>query len=266
LEGNLVPRTARKRSETSVYHIMMRGNNRQKIFNSVEDKDRITEIIYKNIATDGAVLYAYCIMDNHLHMVIREINSSISQTMKRIGTSYAWFYNKKHVRIGHVFQDRFKSEVIENDNRLLAAVRYVHRNPVKAGISDLNSYKWSSYNRYLNIKFANDPGIKEILNMSSFDLQRAREAFIKFHEKSVDEKFIDIKELSPKEARLLADNCLKHAGVSKSKLKNRENKELRESLVLELVIKSDLSLREIATMLELNRETVRRIVSKEPSL
>ncbi len=261
-----MPRTARKRSETSVYHIMMRGNNRQKIFNSVEDKDRITEIIYKKIATDEAVLYAYCIMDNHLHMVIREINISISQTMKRIGTSYAWFYNKKNVRIGHVFQDRFKSEVIENDSRLLAAVRYVHRNPVKAGISDLSSYKWSSYNKYLNIKFANDPGIKEILNMSSFYLQQARDAFIKFHEKSADEEFIDINELSPKEARLLADNYLKNAGVRKDKLKNRENKELRESLVLELVIKSDLSLREIATMLELNRETVRRIVSKEPSL
>ncbi|MGM0688411.1 MAG: transposase [Bacillota bacterium] len=261
-----MPRIARERSVTSVYHIMMRGNNRQKIFNDVEDKDRISEIIYKKIATDGAVLYAYCIMDNHLHMIVREANITISHTIKRIGTSYAWFFNKKYVKIGHVFQDRFKSEVIESDSRLLAAIRYVHKNPAKAGISDLDSYKWSSYNKYLNLNFANDPGIKEILNMSSINLHRARETFIKFHENKADEEFIDIKELSPEEARLMVDNYLENAGISKGKLKSREHKIIRENLVLELVRRSDLSLREIALMLGINRETVRIIVSKEPSL
>ena len=261
-----MPRTARKKSETAVYHIMMRGNNRHNIFNSFEDKNRITEIIHEKVFNDEAFLHAYCIMDNHFHMIVREGIAPISRTMKSIGTSYASYYNKNHGKIGHVFQDRFKSEVIESEKRLLAAVRYVHRNPVKAGISDLNSYKWSSYIKYLDVNFANKPGIKEILQISSNDPKQAIKAFIEFHKEKTEEIFIDVKELSAEEARIMADNYLKEAGISKSKLKNRENKTLLENLVLKLAKQSDLSLREIAAMLEQNRETVRRIMSKEPSL
>jgi len=200
-----MPRIAREKSETAVYHIMMRGNNRHEIFKSIEDKDRITEIIHEKVIIDEAILHAYCIMDNHLHLVVREGIALISQTMKRIGTSYAKYYNKKHGKIEHVFQDRFKSEVIENEKRLLAAVRYVHRNPVKARISNLNSYKWSSYKKYLNVNFANKPGIKEILQISSNEPDNAIKAFIEFHEEKTEENFIDVKELSPEEARIMAD-------------------------------------------------------------
>ncbi len=261
-----MPRVARQKSETAVYHIMMRGNNRHKIFKSIKDKDRITEIIHEKVIIDEAVLHAYCIMDNHLHLVIREGVASISQTMKRIGTSYASYYNKQHERIGHVFQDRFKSEVIESEKHLLAAVRYVHRNPVKARISNLNSYKWSSYAKYLNISFAKKPGIKEILQISSKDPRQAIKAFVKFHEEKTEDNFIDVKELSAEEAKVMIDNYLKKAGISKSKLKYKENKKLLKDLVIELKKQSELSLREIATILEVNRETVRKIVSKEPSL
>ncbi len=261
-----MPRIARVKSETAFYHIMLRGNNRHKIFNSIEDKDKITEIIHNKIGVDEAVLHAFCIMDNHLHLIVREGIAPISQTMKRIGTSYASYYNKKYDRIGHVFQDRYKSEVIENEKRLLAAVRYVHRNPVKAGISDLNSYKWSSYKNYLNVNCANKPGIKEILQLSSNEPENAIKAFIEFHKEKTEEYFIDVKELSPEEARIMADNYLKEAGINKCKLKNKENRPLLEDLVLELTKKSDLSLREIAAILEQNREAVRKIMSKEPSL
>jgi len=260
-----VPRVARQKSESAVYHIMMRGNNRQKIFNSIKDKDRITEIIHEKVIIDEALLHAYCIMDNHLHLVIREGIAPISHTMKRIGTSYASYYNKKHERIGHVFQDRFKSEVIESEKRLLAAVRYVHRNPVKAGISNLNSYKWSSYKKYLNVSFAKKPGIKEILHISSKDPHQAIKAFVKFHEENTEDNFIDVKELSAEEAKAMIDNHLKKAGIGKSKLKNKENKKLLKDLVIKLENQSDLSLREIAVMIEVNRETVRKLVSKEPS-
>jgi len=261
-----MPRVAREKSETAVYHIMMRGNNRHEIFKSLEDKDRITKIIHEKVIIDEAIIHAYCIMDNHLHLVVREGIASISQTMKRIGTSYASYYNKNHGKIGHVFQDRFKSEVIENEKHLLAAVRYVHRNPLKAGISVLNTYKWSSYKKYLNVSSANKPGIKEILQISSNNPHQAIKAFIEFHEEKTVDSFIDVKELSPEEARIKVDNCLKESGISKCNLKNKEHRRLLEDLVIELAKQSDLSLREIAALLEQNRETVRKIMSKEPSL
>jgi len=261
-----VPRFARKKSATATYHIMMRGNNRHRIFNSNNDKVLITGIIHKKVTIDKAILHAYCIMDNHLHMVVREGTAPISQTMKKIGISYAFYYNKQHNSLGHVFQDRYRSEVIENEKHLLAAVRYVHRNPVKAGISDLNSYKWSSYKKYLNVSFSNKPGIKEVLQISSSDPSQAIKAFIDFHEEITEDNFIDVKELSFEEAKVMADNYLKEAGICKSKLKNKDNKKLLETLVIELAKQSDLSLRAIATLLEQNRETVRKIMSKEPSL
>jgi putative transposase len=261
-----MPRIARIKSKTAVYHIMMRGNNRQKVFHTAADKDRMTEIIFKKITEDEATLYAYCIMDNHQHLVMKEGKTPISQTIKRIGTSYAWFYNKKYGKVGHVFQDRFKSEAIESEKRLLAAVRYVHMNPVKAGIADLETYKWSSYHNYLGSKAEFSEGTKQILLISSHDLNQARDAFTKFHSDKSDEDFIDIKELSREEAAKLIDDYLKKACISKDQLKSKDNRLIRETLVEELAQRSEFSLREIASVLGLNREIVRIIMSKEPSL
>jgi putative transposase len=85
-------------------------------------------------------------MDNHVHLLTNQGEDSISRIMKRIGTSYAHYFNKKYNRIGHLFQDRFKSETVENDSYLLAVTRYIHNNPVKVGIVDCAfQFQWSSY-------------------------------------------------------------------------------------------------------------------------
>ncbi len=73
-------------------------------------------------------------MDNHVHIVIKEQKDTISRIMKRIGASYAHYYNKKYKRVGHVFQDRYKGETIEDEKYLLAVIRYIHNSPKKAGI------------------------------------------------------------------------------------------------------------------------------------
>lgn len=89
-------------------------------------------------------------MDNHAHLLVNEGEDEISRIIKRIGTSYVYYFNKKYGRVGHLFQDRFKSEAIEDDSYLLAVVRYIHNNPVKAGIvKNASSYRWSSFNAYI---------------------------------------------------------------------------------------------------------------------
>jgi len=142
-----MPRISRARSESGYYHIMIRGNNKKNIFKYEEDKEKLIEIIEKNITEDKWKLRAYCIMDNHAHLLIEENDKEVSEIMKKLNVTYAMYYNKKHKSTGHVFQVRYKSESIADDAYLLTVMRYIHQNPIKAGI--IKDYKWSSYNEYI---------------------------------------------------------------------------------------------------------------------
>jgi len=146
----IMPRTARKKSESSTYHIMLRGINRQSIFEDAEDFERFVEILRLNKKECGYRIYAWCLMGNHVHLVIRFGEKTPESCMKRIEIAYAVYYNRKYGRTGHLMQDRFKSEVIESDSYLYTVVRYVHQNPVKAGLCRApEEYVWSSYRQYL---------------------------------------------------------------------------------------------------------------------
>ncbi len=145
-----MPRRAREKSPTGIYHVMMRGINRQSIFEDNEDRQKIIEIFSRYQETNCYRLFAYCLMDNHIHILLQEIKEPIAQSIKRISSSYVLWFNKKYGRCGHLFQERFKSEVVENDSYFLTVLRYIHNNPVKAKIvADLYDYKWSSYGQYM---------------------------------------------------------------------------------------------------------------------
>ena len=129
---------------------MMRGINRQNIFEDEEDTRKFLDLLlyYKKIC--GYEIYAYCLMGNHLHIVLREGQEELSTIFKRIGAAYVYYYNIKYRRKGHLFQDRFKSEPIDDDAHLATVIRYVHMNPVKAGIVKApEEYQLSSYHAYL---------------------------------------------------------------------------------------------------------------------
>jgi putative transposase len=145
-----VPRKTRQKSETGVYHAMLRGINRQNIFLDKEDRVMFLEKLSLVKERSGCIIYGYCLMSNHVHLLINEIVETISQIMKRLGSAYAYWYNQKYGRIGHLFQGRFHSEPVNVDEYLLTALRYIHQNPVRAGIApDCESYPWSSYHDYM---------------------------------------------------------------------------------------------------------------------
>ena len=129
---------------------MLRGINRQDIFEDDEDRERFIGTILRYKKEAGFQLYAYCLMNNHVHLIIRENDMELSKVMKRIGTSYAGYFNWKYGRSGHFFQNRYNSEAVENDSYLYLVIRYIHQNPVKAGICCMEDYKWSSYNCYID--------------------------------------------------------------------------------------------------------------------
>ncbi|MFA9560652.1 transposase [Evansella sp. AB-rgal1] len=129
-----MPRIARKKSSNGVYHIMLRGINRQTIFEDDEDKAKFLETLAKYKIKSCFELYSYCLMDNHVHLLLKEIEEPLATIIKRISSSYVYWYNRKYRRCGHLFQDRYKSENVESDSYFITALRYIHQNPLKAGL------------------------------------------------------------------------------------------------------------------------------------
>ena len=145
-----MPRQARRKSESGVYHIMLRGINKQVIFEDEEDNFKFLETLKKYKAISGYKLFAYCLMSNHVHLLLKVEKEDIDLIIKRIASSYVYWYNWKYKRNGHLFQDRFKSEAVEDDSYFLTVVRYIHQNPLKAGVcKSIDGYNFSSYNEYV---------------------------------------------------------------------------------------------------------------------
>ena len=127
-------RRARQRSGTDIYHVILRGINRQQIFYDEEDYDYFIRLLNRFQKVSQYEVYAYCLMGNHIHLLIKVHQESLGTIFQRIGASFVYWYNLKYQRVGHLFQDRFKSEPVENERYFLTVMRYIFRNPVKAGI------------------------------------------------------------------------------------------------------------------------------------
>ena len=141
-----MPRMAREKSESGIYHVMLRGINCQVIFQDDEDCEKYLQCLAECKTLSGFTLHAYCLMGNHLHLLIEPGVEPLEQIFKRIGVRYVYWYNWKYKRSGHLFQDRFKSEPVNDDACFLAVLRYIYQNPVKAGLCKKPmDYKWSSY-------------------------------------------------------------------------------------------------------------------------
>lgn len=141
-----MPRTARKKSESGIYHVMLRGINQQNIFEDDEDCEKYLECLTECKAICGFTLFSYCLMGNHLHLLLQEGHEPLEQIFKRIGARYVFWYNWKYKRSGHLFQDRYKSEPVNEERYFLAVLRYIYQNPVKAGLcKGVREYRWSSY-------------------------------------------------------------------------------------------------------------------------
>ncbi len=208
-----MPRTARRKSETDIYHIMIRGINRQNIFVDDEDNKRLIDTLARYRREVEYELYAYCLMGNHLHLLIKEGNEALSNTMRRIGASYVYWYNWQYDRKGHLFQDRFKSEPVEEDSYFLTVLRYIHQNPLKAGITNnIEHYKWSSYQEY--IKEAQIVAVDFVLAMFAENRDTAIEEFRDFNLAVNNDQCLDI---TP-EKKTMSDKIIRQQVSDKYKL------------------------------------------------
>ena len=141
-------RTARRSGDSGIYHVVCRGSGRQLIFETDADRARYMNSLLELVSEFNAELLSWCLMDNHVHLLIRQQIDDLSQMMRRLNSGYALYFNLVHGRSGCLFQGRYLSEPVEDDAYLMTVVRYIHQNPLKAGMTSSCSYKWSSYDAY----------------------------------------------------------------------------------------------------------------------
>ncbi|MBI1864908.1 MAG: transposase [Nitrospirae bacterium] len=144
-----MPRQARLDVPGALHHIMVRGIDKSNIFNDDEDKVRFLDRLGQNVTEGKCLVYAWVLMTNHAHLLFKSGKGGISAVMRKLLTWYAQDYNRRHKRTGHLFENRYKSVLCDEDNYLLALVRYVHLNPMRAGIvktlEELDRYSWSGH-------------------------------------------------------------------------------------------------------------------------
>lgn len=179
-----MPRQARLDVPGALHHIMVRGLNRSKIFENRQDKVRFLERLGKNVTEGECSVYAWVLMDNHAHILFKSGKQGISSVMRKLLTWYAQYYNRRHGRTGHLFENRYKSILCDEDNYLLALIRYIHLNPVRAGIvrtlNELNRYPWSGHRAVMGNNDFDWMDIAYVLNQFGSSKKAAKNAYHRF--------------------------------------------------------------------------------------
>jgi len=218
---------------------MLRGINKQSIFSDNEDNEKFLRILEECKVISEFELYGYCLMGNHVHLLLKECKEPLEQVLKRIGTRYVYWFNKKYARIGHLFQDRYKSEVVESDPYFSVVLRYIHQNPKKAGLCKLiREYKWSSYKNYIGKSGIIDTSLAlEIISKSNFE---------KFMNEDKDDICLDDtnqdRRLSDEEVTTIIEDKFKIKAIMiQNEPKKARNELLRDALGIDGVSTRQLS-------------------------
>lgn len=249
-------RTARKEASSSIYHVMARGVGRQIIFEDDIDRRFYLTVLREELAAHEGVLLAWCLMDNHVHLLVQIALDELSEAMRALGSAYALFFNRRHDRVGHLFQDRFKSEPVEDERYLLTVVRYIHQNPVRAGMSPTCDYRWSSYPAYL--------GARDESGQTSCDLVLAlfgsTDELVRFHKEIDDsDKCVDVEDAG----RPRSDEAAREIAVQAlGKIRPEEVSSLprpRRNEAIRTLRATRLSLRQIERLTGVSRAVVSRV-------
>lgn len=252
-----MPRIPRKKSNKGMYHIMLRGINRQTIFEDDEDRTRLLDTIKKYKEISRIKIFGFCLMDNHVHLLIKETEEPISNAIQRISASYVYWYNSKYERCGHLFQDRFKSENVETEGSFLRVLRYIHQNPVKAGLAKhAFDNKWTSIHEY--ISNANVVDIEFGLSLFSTNRREAVKLFSEFMQMPNDDQYLDdhIKvKVSDSEVR----NYLSQVGIANSSMLQQLDREKRNAIIVELKEWKGVSVRQIARITGISKSVIDRV-------
>ncbi|SKC86491.1 transposase [Maledivibacter halophilus] len=265
--------------EGALYHVICRGNNKEYIFENEEDKEEYRKIIIKYKKKYGFTLYAYCIMDNHVHMLIEVEKIPLSKIMKGIQQVYTQRYNKKYERTGHVFEQRYKAQLCKKNEYLLNLIRYIHKNPVKAKLNKGINYNWSSHNEYLNKANLRITDVKFPLECFSYNNEEAIKRYLLFmgEEESIDKEKWQIDQNEVKQSKnyqnkekkikfLEIIKCIEViTGINiedvKGSTKNRRISDIRKAIIILNNKYGDYNNKMVSEYLQIDPTTVSQIVN-----
>ena len=176
-----MPRKPRIQSSTGMYHIILRSVNQHIIFEDDSDYQKFLLILSDCKTKFNIDIFAYCLMDNHIHLQLSADTKTLSSFFQSIGSRFVRWYNSKYDRSGHLFQERYYSKAIETTSQYIATLIYIHNNPVNANICQHPSeYYWSSYNAFYGQK-------DSLVNIShSYDIAGSRESLLHIFSSKID--------------------------------------------------------------------------------
>ena len=248
-----MPRHARQMSTSGYMHIITRGIGRQLLFEEPEDYQHYLKALDRYCTETHVNVCAYCLMENHVHLLVYGETEQIILLMKKLGVSYSFYFNRKYDRVGHLFQDRYRSEPVEDDAYLLTAFRYILRNPCKAGICKASEYPWSSYGmyiappQYMNLNLLHE-------KLGSFEQYRD------YIETDNEDDCMEYEEITKDDA--WAQSVLrKSLGIQSGTILQQYNKTERNEALKKLK-QQGLTIRQIERLTGINRNIVQRVTSE----
>lgn len=258
-----MPRKARKFSNTKVYHIMLRGDDKQDIFFEEQDYKKFIKEILNTKEKYQYELFAYCLMTNHVHMIVFDKNDNLSKIMQSLAVSYSNYFSKKYDKVGHLFQNRFFSKCVETQEYLIQLCRYIHQNPVKANISKVEEYRWSSYQEY--IKESKIIETKKIMSVFGKTELESMQNFIDFHKREKEDKYGNdyieyemLEKLTDNELKEIIEKLLEIDSVMEIK---KFNAKIRNENIAKLKLIKGTSKSQISRVIGINRKIIGRVLN-----
>lgn len=241
---------ARKPREYGEYiHVMNRGTGKQILFEDAEDRYKFLNLLTRFKKDCNITIIAYCLMENHFHLLIKDSHKSISKYMKKVEMCYVQYFNKKYGRIGGLFQGRYYSCVIKSDAQLVQTYRYILKNPEKAGISSASGYRWSSFSDYgKKGKITNTKIIQQIVgtyeNFIHFMAKKDLKTYMDFDSEKHDDNWA---------LKILRETLSVVSGTALQAMsKEQRNKSLAK------LIKNDLKISQIERLTGISRNIIKR--------
>ncbi len=259
-----MPRKPRILSSTGIYHIILRAVNQHIIFEEDSDYQKFLFVLMDCKKKYDIDIYAYCLMNNHIHIMLNASNDELPRIFQSIGSKFVHWYNTKYSRSGHLFQDRFHSTAIENDRAFLAALAYIHNNPVKANMCrSASEYRWSSNNAFygaknplVNVEFAYTiAGTKDyLLHFFAKETVSSENVLSEIDHREENHFFTDEKALEIFKSVTNLSSTSEVIFLPKTK---------RNEYVLRLKEKG-LTIMQLARVMDISKTTVKRICQNEP--
>ncbi len=256
--------------KNAIYHIICKGMEKIDIFTDDVDRNKFLQLLQKTVIFHKVHLFSYVLMDTHFHLLLKTEEANLSQVMQLLNSSYAHWFNIRHIRKGHLFQDRYKSHLVRNPLYLYSVASYISLNPVEAGLVDSpEEYPWSSFQYFLSSQNQNKNVppwlyIRELLTLC----QASPEYFINFVKDNIQK--YDPGKILPNVTKITSnqiqnksprniENILRKA---KEQIRDIETNKRLKHLLIYLLIKEGYRVKDVANYLHITSSSVSRICKK----